>query len=147
MESPRKIQHQISPRPIAEKQPLPYPIASQIFSCKNNHIGPTSALLSEHPISNPLFTLTDFFRSFQMKKRSKMTRLTLETDFFGSFQRFFCISGYGKKQYYILSPSGMPGHSLIEYPTAIIICYICIIKTEQAVRFRIGQRPLSTAFI
>ena len=92
MESPRKIQHQISPRPIAEKQPLPYPIASQIFSCKNNHIGPTSALLSEHPISNPVFTLMDFFGSFQMKKQSKMTLLTLETDFFGSFQEFFSRS-------------------------------------------------------
>ena len=94
MESPRKIQHQISSCPIAEKQPLPYPIARQIFSCKNNHIGPTSALLSEHPISNPLFTLTDFFRSFQMKKQSKMTLLTLETDFFGSFHGFFPVQVY-----------------------------------------------------
>jgi len=34
------------------------------------------------------FTLTDFFRSFQMKKQSKMTLLTLETDFFGSFHGF-----------------------------------------------------------
>lgn len=71
MESPRKIQHQISPRSIAEKQPLPYPIASQIFSCKNNHIGPTSALLSEHPHKQPSFHPDGLFQVVSDEKTVK----------------------------------------------------------------------------
>lgn len=70
--------------------PLPYR-PPNVFSGKQSY-RPHICATPEHPISNSIFILMDFFGSFQMKKQSKITLLTLETDFFRSFQEFFSRS-------------------------------------------------------
>lgn len=92
--------------------PLPY--RCQKFIRENSHIKHTPTVCPNAPISNPIFTLMDFFGSFQLKKRSKMTLLTLETDFFGPFQVFSASVGMVKTILYFIP---------IEHAGPLFNCY------------------------